>query len=214
MNDNENKLRQELLADAQRQAEQAMGRARAAATNALAVVREEQAQVREKRLQEAQLEAEARARAITARIRHEVQRRWLMLREEGLERLFAEVLPRLERGDGIDRQRSLRQLLQEALEALGPMAVKVRLNPDSAALLTAEALAAVCSLAWPNATPPPRVERAIDAGLRPGVVVESADGRLVFDNTYATRLERLRGPLRSLASAAWTPAESDDDSHA
>lgn len=214
MNDSETKLQQELLADAEHKAERALGRARSDAAKALAAVQDEQAKVREQRLQEARREAEARAHAITARIRHEVQRRWLTLREEGLERLFAEVLPRLEGGHGFDRERSLRQLLQEALEATGPIAVRVRLSPDSAALLTAEATAEVCSQAWPNADAPPSVGRVTDASLRPGVVVESIDGRFVFDNTYATRLERLRSPLRSLVSAGMASAESDDDSHA
>ena len=214
MNDSESRLQQELRGDAERQAGQLMSQARADAAKALAAVRDEQAKVREERLEATRLEAEAQARAIGARIRHEVQRRWLTLREEGLDRLFAEVLPRLETGAGIERERSLRQLLQEALEAMGPMAVRVRLNPDSATLLTAEALAEVCSQAWPHAGAPASVDRAIDASLRPGVLVESVDGRFVFDNTYATRLERLRSPLRSLASAGTAAAESDDDSHA
>jgi vacuolar-type H+-ATPase subunit E/Vma4 len=124
------------------------------------------------------------------------------------------VLPRLESGDGVDRERSLRQLLREALEAVGPRAVSVRLNPESGALLTTAVIAEVCSQAWPQADAPASVSRVLDAGLRPGVRVESADGRFVFDNTYATRLERLRSPLRSLASAGVASAESDDDSHA
>ena len=214
MNDSESKLQQELLGDAEHKAERAVNRARSDAAKALAAVQDEQAKVREERLQEVRREAEARARAIMARIRHEVQRRWLTLREAGLDRLFAEVLPRLETGDGIDRELSLRQLLQEALEAMGPMAVSVRLNPESAVFLTAAAIAEVCSQAWPTAAVPASVGRVIDESLRPGVLVESADGRFVFDNTYATRLERLRSPLRSLASAGMTSAESDDDSHA
>jgi vacuolar-type H+-ATPase subunit E/Vma4 len=214
MNDSESKLQQELLGDAEHKAERTVSRARSDAAKALAAVQGEQATTRAERLQQAQREAEARARAITARVRHEVQRRWLTLREAGLDDLFAAVLPRLEKGDGIDRERSLRQLLQEALEAIGPVAVTVRLEPESAALLTTAAIAAVCSQAWPNAGAPPSVTRVIDASLRPGVLVESADGRFVFDNTYATRLERLRSPLRSLASAGMASAESDDDSHA
>lgn len=214
MNDSESKLQQELLSDAERKAERAVNRARSDAAKALAAVRDEQAKVRAERLDETRRDGEARARAITARVRHEVQRRWLTLREAGLERLFAELLPRLEAGDGIERERSLRQLLQEALEAMGPLAVNVRLSPESATLLTDAVMAEVRSLAWPNADALASVSRVIDASLRPGVLVESADGRFVFDNTYATRLERLRSPLRSLASAGMTSAGSDEDTHA
>jgi vacuolar-type H+-ATPase subunit E/Vma4 len=214
MNDSESKLQRELLDDAAQQAELALSQARAAAAAALAAVRDEVSKVRVQRLAEVQQEAKLRERAIAAGVRHELQRRWLVLREEGLERLFAEVLPRLESGADIAGERSLRQLLQEALEALGPRAVNVRLNPAAAAFLSAAAIAEVAALAWGQAGAAVSVNRVVDASLRPGLRVESTDGRLVFDNTYALRLERLRRPLRSLASAGLASAESDDDSHA
>lgn len=214
MSQSESKLQQELLGDAELRAEQVLNRARGDAAKALAAVRDEQAKERETRLRDARREAEARAHAITARIRHEVHRRWIRLREQGLERLFADVLPRLEQGQDIDRERSLQQLLQEALEAMGPRAARVRLNPESAAVLTLAALAEVRSQAWPQADPSASLSLVVDSSLRPGLRLESADDRFVFDNTYATRLERLRGPLRSLVSAGMTSAESDDDGHA
>jgi vacuolar-type H+-ATPase subunit E/Vma4 len=214
MSDSESKLQQELLGDAQRQAERAMSRARSAAAKALAAAQEEHAKLRTLRLAETAQEAETQAHAIAARLRYETQRRWLTLREAALDRLFAAVLPRLEAGDGIDRERSLRQLLQEALEAIGPGAAEVRLNPEAARLLSAETIAAVCAQAWPQSRPVPGVTRVIDDAQRAGVLVVSADGRRVFDNTYATRLERLRGRLRALASVGAASAESDDGSHA
>ncbi len=214
MSDSGNTLQQQLRRDAEGQAERVLGEARSAAAQALAAVQTEHAKEREQRLQEAEREAEAQTRASAAGVRQQIQRRWLRLREEGLEGLFAAVLPQLEEGDGIDRERSLRQLLQEALEALGPRAVSVRLCPDSAALLSADAIAAVRSQTWPQADATASVSRVVDPSLRPGLRVESADGHLVFDNTYATRLERLRAPLRSLASAGLADTESDDDRHA
>ena len=84
MNDSESKLQRELLDDAAQQAELALRQARAAAAAALAAVRDEVAKVRVQRLAEVQQEAKLRERAIAAGVRHELQRRWLVLREEGL----------------------------------------------------------------------------------------------------------------------------------
>ncbi|NLF17141.1 MAG: hypothetical protein GX595_07775 [Lentisphaerae bacterium] len=210
MNDNERKLQQEILSDAQRKAERLLARARSDAEKALAQQRQESGRSRSRRLAEAQREAETSARAITARIRHQVQSLWLQRRERCFDELFAAMLEDLENGQGIDRERSLRQLLQEALEALGPRPAVLRLGPAAAAVLTAAAVAEV-QAALPAAAP---LQRQVVDGLPGGLVVESSDGLRRFDNTYATRLKRLRGALRAQLSAGLPSTESDDEAHA
>jgi len=214
MNDSESKLQQEILSDAQRKADRIIGRAHSDSDKALTAVREEHARLRDQQLQEARREADEKARAITARVRHEIQRRWLTLREEGFDQLFSSLLTTLEQGTGIDRQRSLRQLLQEALAAIGPRDAVVRLNPACAALLTDAVVADVAAALPPGVRGSATLRRQVDDALRPGVVVESVDGQRFFDNTYATRLGRLRSDLRALVSEGVATTESDDEAHA
>lgn len=214
MNDRESKLQQEILSDAQRKADRALNRARSDMDKALAAVREQHTRLREQQLQEAQREADEKSRAITARVRHEIQRHWLTLREQGFEQLFSDLLEALERGDGIDPTRSLRQLLQEALEAIGPRDAVVRLNSAGAAILTEPVVADLVASLPPRTRGAAALQRQVDDSLRAGVVVESCDRQRRFDNTYATRLQRLRGELRALVSEGVASTESDDEAHA
>lgn len=210
MNDNERKLQQEILGDAQRKAERLLARARGDAEKALAQQRQEAGRSRSRRLEEAQREAEASARAITARIRHQVQSLWLQRRERCFDALFTEMQEALENGQDIDRERSLRQLLQEALEALGPRPAVLRVNTATAAVLTAAVVGEV-QAGLPAAAP---LECQVDDSLTAGLLIESKDGLRRFDNTYATRLRRLRGALRAQLSAGLASTESDDEAHA
>lgn len=211
MNDSATRLEKELLDEAHREAERIVRRAREQAAKALTAVRSEMETLREKRLAEARREADAQARVVGAAARLERRRRWLALREAGFETLFDRVLADLENGVGIDPDRSLRELLREALEAVGPGPVVVRLSPRSAGCLSEQAIADVQRQAFGPGAAGASFQRLVDAALRPGVVVESADGTRRFDNTYATRLERLREPLRALLARDLPAAESRDD---
>lgn len=204
------KLEQELLVDARREAERLLSRAREHVAQSLAAVRTQMAADREAQLAEARREAEVQARSVDARARLEERRRWLLLREECLEHLSAAVLAALEAGHGLDRERSLRGLLREGLEAIGPGPVVLRMGPAAAAMLSDAVVAEERARAWPAAGPAATVRCVMDATLRPGVVVESADRSRVFDNTYATRLARLWSSLRSMVAEGISAMEGDD----
>jgi V/A-type H+-transporting ATPase subunit E len=211
MDDSATRLEQELLGDARRQAERIVARARMQAAKAAAALEADTGSRRETQLAEARCEAEAQARAVAAGARLERRRRWLCRREQAFDALFATVLADLEAGRLSDRDRSLRQLLREALEAIGPGSVVVRVGPPSAALLSEAVIAEVRAQVWPQASSATGIRRLVEDTLRPGVVVESADGLRAFDNTYATRLERLRGPLRALVAKSIPATEGEDD---
>ncbi|MBN2449981.1 MAG: V-type ATP synthase subunit E [Lentisphaeria bacterium] len=206
MNDNETKLRQEILEDARRRGERLVQRATMDVDKALAALRTEIEAYRTERLAAARREAEAKTRALTAHQGHEIRRRWLQRREEVLDALFDACLAEVEEGRGMDPSRSLRECLVEALAGIGPRDTVVRVGPSCAGVLTDELLGAARLEAWGEGAPG-ALTRRVDEGLPPGVMVESADGGRLFDNTYRTRLARLRAPLRARVCAGIDVAE-------
>lgn len=199
MNEQEQRLQQEILDDAKRRAGRLVSRAKRDAAKMRKAAEDEVEAARAQRLAAARKTAEDRYRAITARIRHEILRRWLTRREAALDELLNGALTRLEAGADIDRERSLVQLLHEALAALGTGTYTVRLRPADRALFTDDLVARTVRAALaPEAAATTHIRVLADAALGPGLVLVDADGRRSFDNTYATRLQRLREPLRAL----------------
>jgi vacuolar-type H+-ATPase subunit E/Vma4 len=209
MNAQEEKLRQEILGDAQRKAERTRKRARRDAEKNLQSVRDKQQAARTKRLEAAEREAAEKHRAVIAGIEYMIRKRWLLLREEILRELFAAILPEIEAGDGIDRERSLRELLREGLEAIGPAATILRVHPRDLEVLDetarAEEWRAACGDRQGDASPDMQVET--DENITGGLILETRDGRNLFDNTYATRLVRLKRMLRAELCADFSADE-------
>lgn len=156
-------------------------------------------------LQAAAAQAEALRSAILAEARrtaeHEKARRLHRVRLEALreqvqvqEAAFREAVRRAQQQLAEARRRAdyaslLASLLDEALAPFEEPVVVV-VHPDDAAVVR-DLLAA-------PGRPPSQVE--LDAGLAPGVIVRSHDGRLVSDNTLPSRLERALPDLHSLLS--------------
>lgn len=186
MNQQEQKLRDEILNDARRKAERALTRAERDAAKARDEAAEEQRAEREQALERARQRADTRSRAILVTVDQEVRRQRLLAREAILERCLDQALETACSLPPDDARRSLAELLDEALAALGPGPATVRARPADAAVLAS---------AIPAAS---QVTVTADERLGAGLVAESADGRRQFDNTYATRRERLRERLRTL----------------
>ncbi len=186
MNQQEQKLRDEILNDARRKAERALARAERDAAKARDEAAEEQRAEREQALERARQRADIRSRAILVTVDQEVRRQRLLAREAILERCLDQALETACSLPPEDARRSLAELLDEALAALGPGPAKVRARPADAAVLAS----AISDAAQVTVTD--------DERLGAGLVAESPDGLRQFDNTYATRRERLRERLRTL----------------
>jgi vacuolar-type H+-ATPase subunit E/Vma4 len=83
------------------------------------------------------------------------------------------------------------QLLREALVHLGASAAQIQADPTTRKYLTPPALEALSKEL--------NVQLTLAGALedRLGVVVETHDGRMHYDNTFETRLARLQNSLRS-----------------
>jgi vacuolar-type H+-ATPase subunit E/Vma4 len=90
-----------------------------------------------------------------------------------------------------DAANVLGNLIAEALAALPEGSVRVHLPADFAALVDAPAWQRLAAGRW-------KIEPCADSNAAAGVVVESADGRQRFDNTFEGRLRRNYEPLRQV----------------
>jgi len=174
---------QQILADASQRAQQIRDAAGADAEALRAAARHE-GEVRGRR-RAAQLLALAEAQA---------RRSWLRAREQLLEGTIEQAcvrladLPAFPGADAI-----IAQLAGEAFHALPPHPLRVRIPPRYAASLRA----VVRQHHQPVVV---ECEEASVAGG--GVIVETQDGRLCFDNSFEARVRRNNEELRSLIATA------------
>jgi len=199
MQTQEDKLEQEIFRDADRRAERLLERARRDVGKLAKKAERRVSSARTARMEQAERRAAERERAIAASIDHDVMRQWLVTRETVLEELFTDALQAVETGEEIDVGASARALALEAIREIGEGAVTVRARPRDVTLLEGAALEKL----WAEAGTPNREMPVVtvlpDDSLTGGVVVETADGRQRFDNTYGTRMRRMKRHLRAEA---------------
>ncbi len=196
MQDQEARLRQEILEDAERKAARVVKRARQDADKLREDMRRDQEKRREARLSETGREADQKACAIRASIDLEISRHALARREQVLEAIFADAMAVLASGGDLDRQRSLAGLLKEAAGAMASPHVVVTVASEDASVLAEQEIREAVHQAGAAVAGPESVSVTVDSGHNRGVLLASADGRERFDNTYAGRLRRMKNPLR------------------
>lgn len=196
MEPQEDKLRQEILADAKKRADRIIARAnsdagyaekRAAATNA---------KLREDRLAAAKATGETRHRNIIQGLWGEKRQMWLRAREESLDAFFLEIRKAAEALPDADprREQSLAALAAEAGASLQAPELVAAINPRDARIVTPEWLRRQCPGTAFTVAP----DAAIDGGIR----LSTPDGRECYDNTYAGRLHRLHASFREAIAHA------------
>lgn len=201
MKDQEEKLKDEILRDARTTATRRVERAKSESAKALDKIRRASAVERERRLAEADRLAEEKSRAILAGVELAEHRQWLQAREKEISSLLAEILREVENGEGVDSVRSLTQLLAEALAAIGPGELVLRIRPEDRERLCTGVVDAVVAATFPPGSAPARIAIQEDASIQGGLILVTGDGRKRFDNTYAAQLRRMKQELRILACA-------------
>lgn len=196
----EEKLIQEILADAQAKAEKIIARARNEADAMMEQSRKDAVRKREARLADANARADKACKTIQLDIDIEINRRWLKRQEQCINDLLDEALSELKGLAGDARHNSLRALADEALRAIGNVDCLVSIHPDDAGFVTESWLQSLATSIYPGSAL--RYEIKVDEGISGGLVFETTDGRCEFDNTYSMRLERMREDLRIIAVKA------------
>ncbi|MEW6402243.1 MAG: V-type ATP synthase subunit E family protein [Chloroflexota bacterium] len=185
-------LSRAILRDAQADAEQIMEEARAKAD---AVRQQAQGQVEKERkaiLERAKQEAERLGGQVVATAQLKARTLQLEHREKLLEKVFDAARQRLSSlQKRNDYAKIAEDLLREALIQLNAASAQVRADEATLKSLKGGALDKVAKELNAQLT----VGDPLEEGT--GVIVDASDGRLHYDNTLETRLNRLQSTLRS-----------------
>jgi len=167
-------------ADAQLRVQEVRVQTRKSIEETQEAARRQAQEIRERLLDEAGRRIEVERHQRLYRAREEVKAGLARAREEYLRRaidLAGDRLGRLREGDGYPGV--LERLTREALDALSEPGAQVHVDPRDEA--SARALVEFL---------PGKPELIPDLDATGGVVVDSADGRIRVDNTFASRLAR------------------------
>ena len=192
----EDKLRQEILGDAKLNAERIVARAKNEAQKTIDAAQAEVDQKREERLREANEDIDAKCHSIMLDVQRESTRHWLLQREKCIDDMFQEAVRQASETTGEAHDKSLQQLAEEALSAIGPAPVRVIFNSKDAAIITEAWLHAIASRIFGEKAPQVTftLEPADDAPA--GIAFATLDGARTFDNSYAARLRNMKDTLR------------------
>jgi len=192
LDENIEMLSRSILSDANSDAEEILAAARAKA-DAIREHAQQQANAEKARiLEQSSREAERIRSQVVATTQLKSRTMMLEHREKLLDSVFKaarEQLPSLEQWS--DYNDIALRLLREALVQLKSNKVVIRADENTQKLFSEALIKKLADELKLSLT----VGKPLETGL--GVVVESADGHLTFDNTLETRLDRLQGLLRS-----------------
>jgi len=130
----------------------------------------------------------------------EAKRVLLRAREEAISRVFDTILEELDKlhHDGPRYREALINLAAEAVGAIGGKEVKVTLGKDDENLADEKLVSDIGGRLDSHGRPGIAIEIVVDPSLRGGgCVARSKDSRIIFDNTFRRRLDRVKPSLRS-----------------
>jgi vacuolar-type H+-ATPase subunit E/Vma4 len=185
-------LERAILTEAQDEAEQIKAEAEAKVEAIRKRAQEQAEQEREAILERARQDVERlRGQAVaTAQLKARSQQ--LTNREQLLERVFQAAREKLsEIPKRPDYDKIAASLLREALVQLRVKKAEIRADKTTKELLDKSALEEISK----ELDGEFKITGELEEGA--GVVVEAAEGKLQYDNTLETRLNRLEGPLRA-----------------
>jgi len=199
MTDNyqEEKLRQEILGDAKTKAERTIARARNEAAKNIAKAQEDAAKKRESRLAEAERDIESKCKSLLLDVERESRRHWLLGRESCIDSMFQEALKAAEQTNGEAHAKSMALLAEEAIRAIGPTAMTVSFPVQDCLLVTQQWLLAIADKLF-GAGSEASFTLAPSQNAPQGISFTTDNGQRMFDNTYASRLAKMKDDLRLL----------------
>ncbi len=185
-------LEKAVMSQADAEAEKILAAAKAKAEAIRQQARDQAAAERAKILEAASRDAERINRQTVAAAQIRARMLELDQRESILAEVFTAVQGTLaEAPRGKDYGRIVEQLLREAVTHLGAESAQIQADAAAKRFLTPERLSKISKEM--------EVKLSLKGQLKQGtgVIVQTADGRMQYDNTLETRLSRLQNALRS-----------------
>ena len=130
----------------------------------------------------------------------EAKRILLRAREEAISKVFDTIVEDLGKlhQDGPRYRQALVNLAAEAVRAIGESEVTVALGGEDAALAGDDLISDIAGRLQSEGMAGVKIDVVVDPGLGGGgCVARSKDSRVIFDNTFKRRLERMKPSLRS-----------------
>lgn len=195
----EEKLRQEILGDAKSRAERTIARAQNEADKTIEQAATDAERKRRERMSEAEDEARAQSHSIMLEVTRESRRHELLERERCLDDMFARALAAAAAEPEPGHSKSMSLLAAEAIKAMGAEQMKVTFPVSDSGLVTESWLLGIASGVLGEASGVSFVLEPLDDAAA-GIVFTTLDGRKTFDNTYASRLAKMKNILRITAA--------------
>ena len=212
--DSQKILEEEILQDANRSAERALKRAKREAEQIRAKADEQAQEERERILAQGRERASVERSMILAAVPLRATRHRLERQEELVRQVMADALRRLE---GMDAETSLRALAGLAAAALGAMPgddFRVLVSTRGPAVDADRLRHEIVREARERLGRRVRMTCEPSDDLAPGFLLQTADGRLVWDNTLAERMRRLQPLLRrEMAPLLFGEAQTNPRDH-
>ena len=149
--------------------------------------------------------AEARARTVRSKVvatgQIEAKRIVLRAREDAISKVFAAIEQELQtlRRNAADYRTALANLAVEAISAVGGSEITLKIGKEDRDLADESLLDEIRKRAAEEVASQTSITIEFDPAVTGGgCVAVSGEGRIVFDNTFSRRLERMKPELRSV----------------
>jgi len=193
----EQKIKEEILKDARAKAEKILAKARSHEEQILAKAKNEAGDYYNTAIREAQAKAEQEKKRIFGNLPLEEQRIVRRARENAIEKAVQAAFQTISRGEKFDYPASLRLLITEGALALGEDAIICRIRKEDEQIFSEAFVRSIQDVISAQSHTEAKIQVVADSEQRnAGVILESADGRKVFDNTFHARFKRIKDEIR------------------
>ena len=194
-------LRSQILKQAQEQAAEMLDRAQRVLERDLVYAQEEAEEIRSQQRAKVQPMAEMEKRKAIAAAEMEARRKLLEKKEELVSRVFTEAENRLGKLRGSETYMEIiSELIEEGVASINGDAI-VEFGEEDKGIFTPEAMSAIESRMVESLGKDFQLEfRCVGNNISAGAMIRSKDGRIIIDNSFSSRLRRLREELRGKVS--------------
>jgi vacuolar-type H+-ATPase subunit E/Vma4 len=192
---------EKILGDGEAQARRVVDNARRSEQSEMRKAEAEADKIRKEIVSKAEAKAGTLRSKVIATGHIEAKRMILRAREQAISRVFETIARELEkvRENPADYRKALGNLAVEAITAVGGPEVTLKICKEDQSLADDALLAEISRRAGDETGSETKVTLEIDPGLTGGgCIAVSGRGRIVFDNTFGRRLERMKPALRSV----------------